>query len=187
MKPYAWLTATALLAGCAAAPATHYYRLPDPEPARSSAQAAQTTVVVAVKLADFLSGNGIAYQEGDVEFKLAQQNLWAERPEAGIARVLATHLQQDIPATRWLTQGYGPQTGHLQVELQRFNGRHDGRAVLAGRWTLSDARQTLLAESPFLIEVPQQGDGYAALVRALGLGLDTLASQVAVLADKHKD
>lgn len=60
---------------------------------------------------------------------------------------------------------------------QRFRGRYDGKAVISGQWTLEhQGRFTKQAFNPVL---PQQEDGYDALVKTLAQGWQQIAQQIA--------
>ncbi|MGL4604148.1 MAG: PqiC family protein [Iodobacter sp.] len=167
-----------LLSACSSAPVTHYYRLPDVPMASAAASVDRPAVLLQIKLADFLSGGGIAYQQGEVGLTLAQQNLWAERLQEGVKRVLVARLQQYQPDKLWLGSAPDARMNTLTIELSQFNGRDDGKALLGGRWTLRNAEQKLLMQAPFYLEVAQQGPGYEPLVLALSEGLDRLSQDI---------
>ncbi len=168
-----------LLTACSSVPVTRYYRLADvPLPPTSVVSVDRPVVLLDIKLADFLSGGGIAYQQGEVGLTLAQQNLWAERVQEGVKRVLVARMQQYQPSQLWLGSAPDARINTLTIELSQFNGRDDGKALLGGRWVLRNAEQKLLMQSPFYLEVAQQGAGYDALVQALGEGLDRLSQNI---------
>jgi uncharacterized lipoprotein YmbA len=181
MKTPMMLGLACLLSACSSAPLTHYYRLPDVPLASASAavNVDRPAVLLQIQLADFLSGGGIAYQQGEVGLTLAQQNLWAERLQEGVKRVLLARLQQYQPDKLWLGSAPNTRIHTLSLELNQFNGRDDGKALLGGRWTLRDAEQKLLQQAPFYLEIPQEGAGYEALVLALSKGLDQLSQSMA--------
>ncbi|AZN35318.1 PqiC family protein [Iodobacter ciconiae] len=167
-----------LLSACSSMPVTRYYRLPDVAVQQTAARAERPVVQIDIRLADFLSAGGIAYQQGEVGITLAQQNLWAERLQEGIKRVLVARMQQYQPARLWLGSLPDTRVSTLSLEMNQFNGRDDGKAVLAGRWYLRNAEQKLIVQSSFQLEVAQQGAGYEALVLALGEGLDQLSQNI---------
>ncbi|MCA1770656.1 MAG: ABC-type transport auxiliary lipoprotein family protein, partial [Halomonas sp.] len=67
----------------------------------------------------------------------------------------------------------------LRLEIDRFQGRHDGQAVIGGQWQLRDAKGNLLAMDSLRVEAELDDDGYPALVRALGRGWDGAADELA--------
>lgn len=173
------LALLALLAGCASSPAVHYYRLTDDTTAAPAA-AVEGTILVTVRLPDYLNDRHIVYQSDDVTIEAARQSLWAEVPEQAITRRLSAELGQRQPRYGWSTplSAGSPSGSTLLVVFDQFNGRFDGRAVLSGHWLLRDGRQATPAKQPFRIEVAQRGDGYPALVRALNQGLAELAGEI---------
>ncbi|MDW5418869.1 ABC-type transport auxiliary lipoprotein family protein [Iodobacter sp. CM08] len=177
-KNWVLLLGAGLLSACASAPITQYYRLADVTPTATPTSTKLPAILVDIKVADFLSAGGIAYQQGDVELRLAQQNLWAERLPEGVKRVLIARMQQQAPNKLWLDSAPNGRISTLSVELTQFNGRDDGQAILAGHWFLRNAQQTLILQAPFHIELAQQGKGYPALVVALGQGLDRLGQEI---------
>ncbi|WP_293934925.1 membrane integrity-associated transporter subunit PqiC [Iodobacter sp.] len=177
-KNWVLLLGAGLLSACASAPITQYYRLADVTPTIAPTSTKLPAILVDIKVADFLSAGGIAYQQGDVELRLAQQNLWAERLPEGVKRVLIARMQQQAPNKLWLGSAPNGRISTLSVELTQFNGRDDGQAILAGHWFLRNAQQTLVLQAPFHIELAQQGKGYPALVAALGQGLDRLGQEI---------
>ncbi|AMC35226.1 PqiC family protein [Janthinobacterium sp. B9-8] len=179
MKTRIILALLCLLTACSSVPVTRYYRLPDvPLPPAPASSVDRPVVLVDIKLADFLSAGGIAYQQGEVGLTLAQQNLWAERVQEGVKRVLVARMQQYQPRQLWLGSAPDARISTLTIELSQFNGRDDGKALLGGRWSLRNAEQKLLMQSPFYLEVAQQGAGYDALVLALSEGLDRLSQNI---------
>lgn len=173
------LALLALLAGCANPPAVHHYRLAD-HPGAAPQAAVEGSILVTVKLPDYLNDRHIVYQRDDVTIEAARHNLWAEVPEQAISRRLSTELGQRRSRYGWTTPlGASSQRGPvLLVVFDQFNGRFDGRAVLSGHWLLHDGSQAGQARQPFRFEVVQRGDGYPALVRALNQGLTELAEDI---------
>ncbi|NHQ88564.1 hypothetical protein HA050_20915 [Iodobacter sp. HSC-16F04] len=178
MKLRIALIGLCLLSACSSVPVTRYYRLPDVALPQQTAGPERPVVLLDIRLADFLSAGGIAYQQGEVGITLAQQNLWAERLQEGIKRVLVARMQQQQPGQLWLGSAPDARVNTLSMEITQFNGRDDGKAVLAGRWYLRNAAQKLLMQSSFQLEVAQEGAGYEALVLALAEGLNQLSQQI---------
>lgn len=174
------LALLALLAGCANPPAVHHYQLADTTAAPVPAAAVEGSILITVKLPDYLNDRHIVYQSDDVTIEAARHNLWAEAPEQAIPRRLSAELGQRRPRYGWTTPlgAGGPRSPMLLVVFDQFNGRFDGRAVLSGHWLLHDGQQAAPTRQPFLIEVTQRGDGYPALVRALNQGLAKLAEEI---------
>ncbi|MNP54904.1 hypothetical protein D3C76_1495030 [compost metagenome] len=67
----------------------------------------------------------------------------------------------------------------LTISVERFQGRHDGRALLSGRWRLLTEEGVVLRDVPFQQERVLPADGYGALVDELGQGWQQLLDQIA--------
>ncbi|OZI15099.1 hypothetical protein CE195_04125 [Sodalis-like symbiont of Philaenus spumarius] len=135
--------------------------------------------VAQVSLADFLAGNGLVYQTHDVQYTTARSNLWASPLEQQLQQTLVANLSAALPGTLVSTQPIGSGDGNdqLSVTLTGFHGRYDGRAIVQGVWLLTyDGR---VIHQPFDLALPQEKDGYDALVRTLAQGWDIVGQQVA--------
>lgn len=176
------------LAGCASNdPAPRRYTLPAGAPTNdvntsiAGVEAQHQLRIAAPRLARFLDSDGIVLQLDDITLNEANHHLWAEPLGPQLARGLQARLAARLPDTRVVDERT-PTEGHsmtLQVDVDRFNGRYDGRAIASGQWQLRNARGDLLAMSSFAVERPLESDGYAPLVRALGHSWDEVADQLA--------
>ena len=170
-----------LLLACASEP-TNYYRLAVREAAPETPTKTLPTqeIIIEVRLPDYLNTDTIAYQKNDVSIVLAQNNRWVEAPEAAIAKALKTYFARTYPHINWLTSetAVATQGSRLLVSLDAFHGKSDGRALISGQWYWRTANQQLIATQAVHIEIPQRGNGYAALVRALSEGIEQLAAHM---------
>lgn len=180
------------LGGCAtnAAP-TRHYGLPPDQMAASGIGTSETDgqrstprvlVVRPLAMASFLEQQGIVLQLDDITLNPARDHLWAEELGPMLERGLRRRLAHRLPSTRILAEANPaapPRAMTLRLEIERFQGRYDGRAVAAGQWQLRDAEGELLTLDTFEVETPLDADGYPALVRALGQSWDTLADRLA--------
>jgi len=148
-----------LLAGCGSAPTTlHYYSL-DADTAPSSVTTAQPQhqlVLRPVALSGQLDRMSLVYQlEGTLN-----------------------GLSSRLPG--WVVRQDGARKGPvLSISVERFQGRHDGRALLSGRWRLLTEEGVVLRDVPFQQERVLPADGYGALVNELGQGWQLLLDQIA--------
>ncbi|MDT8893842.1 ABC-type transport auxiliary lipoprotein family protein [Halomonas sp. I1] len=174
------------LNGCATggAPTTHY-TLPDaPLPADATdASADRLLVIRPIRLARYLDVEGIVFQLDDITVRQAREHQWAEPLGRQLERGLRDRLASRLSDTRIMLdddtqRGDAPLS--LRLEVDRFQGRHDGMAVAEGRWQLRDTDGKLLALTPFSLTTPLETDGYPALIQALGRDLDRLADQLAL-------
>ncbi len=175
------------LAGCAASgPAPSQYTLPgdgggDP-PRIAGAEAAHRLVVGQPRLARFLDVDGLVLQLDDITLNEANHHQWAEPLGLQLERGLRTRLAARLPDTRIMRDDADSRRSAaltLRLEVDRFHGRFDGRAVAGGQWQLRDDAGELLGMAPFAVEVELAQDGYPALVRALGHGWDRVADEIA--------
>ncbi|PXX95604.1 PqiC family protein [Halomonas sp. LBP4] len=184
----AWLiAAVALLSlgGCASAssPSTRY-TLPEGSVATApvDATAEHLLLVRPPRLAHYLDVEGIVLQLDDITLNQAREHLWAEALGRQLERGLRARLAARLPGTRVLRDDgsdRGVDAIRLRLEVDRFQGRHDGLAVAGGQWQLRDADGRLLAMDGFHAETELDADGYPALVRALGRSWDEVADQIA--------
>lgn len=185
----------AWLVGCASNdPAPNRYTLPEGAPATdmdksvAGVEAQFQLRVAAPRLARFLDSDGIVLQLDDITLNEANHHLWAEPLSAQLARGLQARLAARLPETRVVDERT-PTDGQsmiLQVDVDRFNGRYDGQAVVSGQWQLRGAQGDLLAMDNFLAETELEADGYPALVRALGRSLDVVADPIAAAVHQHQ-
>ena len=158
-----------LLAGCAggAAPAYYALNLPADKVATASPVASGPRLVVSrVVLPEYLNEIGIAFQQDDVQVVTANQARWAEALDKQLTQALVLGLSDRLPVVQVIEGSDGrSDLWRLTVEVSAFQGRYDGKAVVAGRWLLQQGDKVY--SQPFQRLLPLTEDGYPALVRAL--------------------
>lgn len=165
-----------LLAACAAAPPAQYFVLPDSRylpPAETAGTQAAAPVGLRVLLAEPLARGSLVYQTDEVRLSFAKHHLWAEPLEHSLAAAFANRLNR-LGSTRFVPAQLFSGSPSFRIHINEFQGSHHGHALVGGYLRHPDGRMT-----PFRILTPQQGDGYAAMVRALAQGLDGAAAAVA--------
>ncbi|MDX5377937.1 MAG: ABC-type transport auxiliary lipoprotein family protein [Halomonas sp.] len=187
MRWMIWLVVTVsmLLTGCASpTEPPNRYMLPDSGAALPSAASdpSRLLIVQPPRLAHYLDTDGIVLQLDDITLNAARQHLWVEplgrQLERGLRDRLATHL----PDTRIMHDEARlgrSEALRLRLEVDRFQGHHDGFAIVSGEWQLLAPDGRLLAMERFLEQTALDDDGYPALVRALGSGWDQVAAEIA--------
>ncbi|WP_416136983.1 membrane integrity-associated transporter subunit PqiC [Halomonas sp. HK25] len=177
------MTVTAGLAGCASSsPAPARYTLPEAVGSVAGAEAEHLLLLRPPRLAHYLDVDGLVMQVDDITLVEARGHQWAEALARQLERGLRLRLAARLPDTRVMLDEAGarePGALTLRLELDRFQGRHDGLAVIGGQWQLRDAEGRLLAMEPLRVETELDDDGYPALVRALGRGWDGAADALA--------
>ncbi|WP_353978913.1 ABC-type transport auxiliary lipoprotein family protein [Salinicola endophyticus] len=167
------------LAGCAGTPSNpSRYTLPavgDVPPV--TGVSVPTLVVQPVAISSYLDQEGIVMQLSDIELNSANQNLWADSLGSQLTRNLRQTLTQALPQTLVLGAGSGGDA-RLSVEVDRFQGRYDGQAVVSGEWQLREGNR-VVRQAPFNITRPLNADGYPALVRTLGEAWEAVGERIA--------
>ncbi|MFY0990205.1 PqiC family protein [Halomonas sp. C05BenzN] len=177
------------LGGCAASsPAPQRYTLPvSQQDAVAGAEAEHLLLVRPPRLAHYLDVDGIVFQLDDITLVEAREHQWAEALGRQLERGLRARLAARLPDTRVLLDDGsdpGAEALSLRLEVDRFQGRHDGLAVASGQWQVRGAGGRLLAMDGFRVETELEADGYPALVRALGRGWDTVADRIATAIER---
>jgi len=132
------------------------------------------------RLAHYLDVDGIVMQLDDITLNEAREHQWAESIGRQLERALRVQLSQELMSVQVVhADGNAPEALTLLLEVDQFQGRHDGRAVASGQWQLRSADNKLLALKSFSAETELQQDGYPALVRSLGESWDKVALQIA--------
>ncbi|WP_447957829.1 PqiC family protein [Vreelandella sp. EE7] len=181
LKMLALLGLGLLLSGCASSvspPAR--YMLPTAQVTSPATPTEHTLQIRSPRLAHYLDVDGIVMQLDDITLNAAREHQWAEELGRQIERALRGRLSQELPLVRVVRAEGGQATGvTLSVEVDQFQGRFDGNAVVSGQWQLRGAGNQLLAMESFSAETELMQDGYPALVRALGQSLDEAAIGIA--------
>lgn len=172
-----------LLAGCGSAPASlHYYSLDTADSQVVPSVAAQPQhqlVLHPVALAGPLDKAGLVYQLAGNELHFAEYHRWAGSLDGQLNQLTLNGLSRRLPG--WVVRQDGAREGPvLTISVERFQGRHDGSAVLSGRWRLLTQEGVVLRDVPFQQVRTLPADGYGALVDELGLGWQQLLDQIAI-------
>lgn len=189
---FAPLLFSLVLAGCAGSDnASHRaaYLLPE-TPASQQYDARLSVTVAPVTTAAFLDDDGIVMQLNHIEIHQARHHQWAEALPDQLRQLLIQRLATAMPEAQIVARGQpqGPApVREVRLQLDRFQGRFDGVALIRGHWQILNEQKTLLKQQPFAVEVPLNADGYPELVRALASGWEQVADQLApALADSIK-
>ncbi|WP_042013613.1 PqiC family protein [Aeromonas fluvialis] len=171
----------ALLAGCSSTqPSLHYYSLngDSQPPLATPAQPQHQLVLRPVRLASQLDRISLVYQLEGQELHFTEHHRWAGSLNDQLNQLTLNGLSTRLPG--WVVRQDGARKGpQLSISVERFQGRHDGSAVLSGRWRLLAEDGTVLRDAPFRQERVLPADGYNALVRELGQGWQQLLDQIA--------
>ena len=178
------------LSGCASnsAPATHQYTLPQHALVSPNApltgQAAPRVLMMPVQLAGQLQVNGLIFQTSPIEITEARNNLWADALSNQLDRALYQAVSHRLHAASVISgESSDVPAYYIALQINQFQGRYDGKAVISGIYRVLDAERRLITQHAFTYEEPLAQDGYAALVDALDKGVQRLSDDVAVQLD----
>lgn len=133
--------------------------------------------LVDINVSDFLNGLGIVYQVNDVQYVMANNNLWASNLHEQLQQELISNFNSQLPDWLLTTQMLNKVENRLMINVYGFHGRYDGKAIIRGEWTFT--HNTQLINRMFDIELPQPEDGYDSLVRTLSKGWKQLSVDIA--------
>lgn len=172
------------LSACSSSTQTTLYQLPTG--ASAAAPVSQSALVASsqlpiwverVAVPDYLAGNGVVYQTSDVKYVIATSNLWASPLDQQLQQTLVTNLSNALPGRLVSAAPLGEQHDTLNINVTGFHGRYDGQVVISGSWTLEHNGKII--RQNFNLTLPQQEDGYDAMVRTLAQGWQQEAGRMA--------
>ncbi|EBR9993737.1 membrane integrity-associated transporter subunit PqiC [Salmonella enterica subsp. enterica serovar Kedougou] len=160
-----------------------YYQLPIAQSGVQSttSQGNRLLWVEQVSVPDYLAGNGVVYQTSDVQYVIANNNLWASPLDQQLRNTLVANLSARLPGWVVASQPLGTTQDTLNVTVTGFHGRYDGKVIVSGEWLLNHNGQ--LIKRPFHIEASQQKDGYDEMVKVLA---SAWIQEAAAIADEIK-
>jgi Uncharacterized protein conserved in bacteria len=168
MKKWIVLVAACLLAACSSSGENKtYYQLPLEKSTMQNGASSGSRLlwVEQVSIPDFLAGSGVVYQTSDVQYVIASNNLWASPLDQQLQTALVANLGNQMPGWVVASQPLGHDQDTLNVSVNGFHGRYDGKVIVSGEWLLNHQGQ--LTKRPFHIELTQQQDGYDEMVKML--------------------
>jgi uncharacterized lipoprotein YmbA len=179
MKKWLPVALACLLSACSSSDNKTYYQLPLPQAGVQStaSQGKHLLWVEQVSIPDYLAGNGVVYQTSDVQYVIANNNLWASPLDQQLRTTLVANLSNQLPGWVVASQPLGSDQDTLNVNVSGFHGRYDGKVIVSGEWLLNHQGQ--LIKRPFHIEVKQQQDGYDEMVKTLAQAWSQEASAIA--------
>jgi len=171
----------ALLAGCAARPATKLYLLSALAP-ETPAQGAGRTMVIGlgpVILPDYLDRPQIIFRVSANRLTAADTHRWAEPLAANVARVLAENLAAQLPGSRILHYPWAGSEApdyQVRVEVLRFDAGPDEAVHLLANWSVKGGQA---APRRADISIAAPAHDFEALVRAESQALFRLSGEIA--------
>lgn len=170
---------TGLTACATQATETQRYQLPTTSLNTATEIKDRSVLLLApVALSELLYQPGIVMQTDDIILYPAQQHIWASDLQQQITLGLQRRLQQRL-VDHLVVLSNKTYDKQIQIRLEAFQGHYDGVALMEGQWQLLSSEGQLEINSGIELTTTLSQDGYAALVRALGVNLDKLADQIA--------
>src|SRR6185437_7676659 len=118
-----------VLSACSSTPQKTYYQLPAlGVPTQvSGGETSRQLWLEHVTVADYLAQNGVVYQTNDVQYVIAQNNLWASPLDQQLQQTLVTNLSSALPGWVVSSQPMSSDQDVLNVTVSGFHGRFDGK------------------------------------------------------------
>ena len=171
------------LAACAGPQTTRYYILPDSvfrQPANGRGALSDRPDKVLVSIERSRNNHALIYRTSPVTVHFAKNAFWAEPLDKAAANAFANALNEQSAGTVYLpNNSEREQCPCIRIDLQAFHGAYTGAVTVAGVAHFLDESGKTVDIKPFAVEQPQQGDGYEAMTRALGLAIKQAAGQIA--------
>ncbi|MBZ6074177.1 PqiC family protein [Aeromonas schubertii] len=169
------------LGACSAnVPTVHYYSLGLPQGKALSTAPRHELRLAPLSISEQVDSVSLVYELEGHELTFTERHRWAGTLDDQLEQLTLSGLSSRLPG--WALRESGGSGNRLAIRLQQFAGRHDGMAVLSGRWSLEAADGRVLLDRPFSQVRPLPADGYNALVGELAKGwnqlLDEIASEV---------
>ena len=199
----AWLaplTFAAIGSGCSSPPSQLYVlsSVPPARPAQAAtspkvtagygssrpagAKTAAPIVGVAVSVPEYLDRTNIVQRTSANELKPDYSAQWAESLATTSTRAVGENLAAMLPSDDIVVQSArAPRNMDYQVnlDLTRFESDAEGRSMLAGRWSISDADGNERASGRVQRAEPAGGAGYDAMAAAMSRNLAAVSTDIA--------
>lgn len=161
-----------LLSACASnPPEIRNYLLAEPDFEPANSELTIEAVLGTIRLADFISGTGLAVEAGNREVTTTRQHRWAERLEGQLERQLRQGMSELFPRAQWVplvnASSIKNRKYRLDLYVDAFHITPTNNVRVRVQWFLRDIPQQQLQTGVFDITEPLQGTGYGNAVVAL--------------------
>jgi uncharacterized lipoprotein YmbA len=184
MKALKWLI-VALLAGCAAAPPTVYYRMAAlPGPVHESAPV--SIAVRGIGLPGYLEQNGIARPAGAYQFASYANALWAEPLGEMLQSVMVQDLAQVLPDATVTASGGAVAAAPgvlVEINILRFDPDPDGQILLLAQVAVKTGPERTVCATRALQSSATPDAGVTGIVAAMSGLWAGAAGQVADMVE----
>ena len=166
MKKWLAIVGAMVLTACSSGSETKsYYQLPLMAQAGAQSTASQGNRLLWVEqvaVPDYLAGNGVVYQTSDVQYVIANNNLWASPLDQQLRNTLVANLSTQLPGWVVASQPLGSVQDTLNVTVTGFHGRYDGKVVVseAANADFQKVKMYQLTEQGVVVQATMQGYKY---------------------------
>ncbi len=168
-----------LITGCAfrTSPPVKLYVLPSTSVESRAALVQETLGLFPIRLPRYLERPQIVTVEPNGQVHAAEFHRWAEPLDAGVSRLLAEGLSARLKAQVVLLSAALPVERALEVQVRDFRVTQD-QCLLAVAWRIKRNNQPSAWHRQTLTQ-KVIGEGYPAIVAAMGKAVDQLAERIA--------
>jgi uncharacterized protein len=181
-----------VLAGCSESPPTQFYTLSGMQLPPAGQNAPKTVVGVGpVTLPEYLDRPQIVTRASGNRVVLASFHSWVEPVDSMFTRVLVGNLSSllatdnvvTVPQRRPMPLDY-----EVEVDVDRFDADHTGRAVLDARWRVfrKDGAELIGEGRSTIVEPAAEAGSYEEIVAAMSRALAGLSSAIAGTIERHR-
>jgi uncharacterized protein len=176
------LCTTLLSFGCTStSPGLNYYVFNAPSsvlPAHRDIN--QTVVLEAIVLADYLRQSSLVMQVAEHKLYFSSQDLWAEGLQGSIQKALLSDLNASGNTLYVASSRENNKANQASVNLQidHLLVTNKGTVMISGQYSISDLQAKPLLNTPYIIELPLQEDGFAHAVVQQRILVSQLANKI---------
>lgn len=177
------LVSVLVMGGCGSSERTKFYILqPVTGPAAQYAGLNEMVVGIGpVRFPEYLTRSQIVTRTGGNSLDLAEFDRWAEPLDQNFIRVVGEDLSSQLPVSRIVMFPWEksvPVRYHVKIDVARFNGEYNRRAVLEVRWSvLKGGKEIAAKHSTF--EKSLTDSTYGTLVAAESQAVADLSTEIA--------
>jgi uncharacterized lipoprotein YmbA len=181
-----------VVAGCSESPPTYFYTLSGMQLPPGGLNAPDTAVGVGpVTLPEYLDRPQIVTRASGNRVALASFHSWVEPVDSMFTRVLVGNLSSLLATDNVVTMPQRrpmPLDYEVEVDVDRFDADHSGRAVLDARWRVfgADGAELIGEGRSTIVEPAAEPGGYEAIVAAMSRALAQMSSAIATTIEQHR-
>ena len=179
------MAAPAILAGCGGTPSARFFVLPALEKSQSTSMSHDSSLwlgVGPVLLPPSLDRPQIVTRLQPNEVQIAEFYRWAEPLGDNFTRVLVNNLSVLLGTERVARYPWRRTESmdfQVCVDVLRFDAHEETGSILQARWSLLDSKNQRIMHRGINLMTPLEGEGYEAIVNAMGKSLERLSREIA--------